>query len=108
MESEGLHVVVVDDVETEVEQRLFALFALQQRAHREFQLVEHDFIDDAAAVGEIAQKLVLVDSLQVGVAHLDGACPRLISLNLISHFNINYLRFRINVKKTTISREGTA
>ena len=66
LESEGLHVRMVDHVETEVEQRpVLSRIARKQRTDVQFQLVEHLLIHVTVAVDEVTEELILFNRLQV-------------------------------------------
>ena len=56
LQSEGFHVIVIDDVDTEVEQ-VFAVFHLRgdERADVQFQFVEYGFVHDTVTVDEMAE-----------------------------------------------------
>ena len=60
--SPRLHVVVIDNVDTEVEQ-VFAVFLLRgdEGADVQFQLVEHGFVHNTVAVDEMAEEAVFLD-----------------------------------------------
>ena len=66
LQSEGLHVVVIDNVDAEVEQ-VFAVFLLcgDEGANVQFQLVEHGFVHNAVAVDEMAEESVLLNGGEV-------------------------------------------
>ena len=56
MKTERLHVLIVDDVETEIEQLLILdVAALEESTHINFQFIEHFFVDNAVAVYEVAE-----------------------------------------------------
>ena len=93
MESEGLHVVVVNDVEAKVEQLLVGfLLRLEHGAYVHFQLVEHTLVDNAIAVDEIAQQSVFFDGSQVLVSNVDASCARSVGLNFIHGLRFGFFR----------------
>ena len=81
LESESLHVVVVDDVDAEVQQ-VFAVFYLcgNQRTDVQLQLIEHRFVHDAVAVYQMLEQSVFLDGGEVFVRHFDAACAACIGL----------------------------
>ena len=75
MKAECLHVTVVDDVETQVEQCLvLAVVRFEQGTYVELEFLQYSLVDDAVAVYEVAEQLVFVDGLKVQVAHFYRAC----------------------------------
>ena len=64
MQSESLHVAIVDDVEAQVQQVfVFAGLRLEHGADVELELVENIFIDDAIAVDKISEQCVSIYGL---------------------------------------------
>ena len=74
LQSQGLHVGMIDDVEAEVEEVLVpSCLRLEQGANVQLQLVEHLFVDIAVGVDEVAEQLILFDGLQMFFGHFDAS-----------------------------------
>ena len=83
VQTDGLHVSVVNHVETEVHQ--FAVdrgLTFQDGTAVVFQLVEHLFVDDAVAVDKVFQQGIFLQRLQMFFFYLDASCSRSVGLNL--------------------------
>ena len=72
LQTECLHVWMIDDIETEVEEILVeSCLRFEQGTDIEFQLVEYLLVDIAVGVDEVAEELVLLDGVQVLLLDFD-------------------------------------
>ena len=109
LQSEGFHVIVIDDVDTEVEQ-VFAVFHLRgdERADVQFQFVEYGFVHDAIAVNQMLEQSVLLYGGQVFVRNIDAACAACVGLYGVHIFGFIGSTFFSVAAKIVFSRYITS
>ena len=73
MQAECLHIIVEENVLAQLEQPGVGMLVVEQRTHVEAQFLQHILVDDAVAVQQVGEEIVLLDGLQVLVEYFE--CP---------------------------------
>ena len=87
MQSERLHVVVINHVDAKVEEFLAVTFGrCDERADIQFQLVQFVLVHDAVAVNQVLEEGILLDGLQVHIRDFHASGTRSVSLYGVHSF----------------------
>ena len=71
MQAECLHIIVEENVLAQFEQPGVGMLVVEQRTHVEAQFLQHILVDDAVAVQQVGEEIVLLDGLQVLVEYFE-------------------------------------